>query len=321
MTDGRTVRIASEAIPAIEREVVAPVDLDGAGAGDLGDVGVEGVGRLEGQHRPPGAPVRQAQRLEHLVRSVGREHVGRRRRRRAPGRVRSRRCAAGAPSRIDRDSGASRCRRAPAGARPTNSAGGGSGASLVFSRTRRRAGASGSRPSARRRRAPSGGLDRPSARRRSRMDSAWAARPSASASASTARSDRVERLAVDGDHVVVLEEVVDGQRGREPCGPVGRQDVARARDVVADRRRGPRTAEDGTGVVDQGDEPFGVGAQDLEVLGGHQVRRRRSPPRANRRRPRNRLRRGWPRCPPGGARRRSGDRWRQRPRRRPGRPR
>ena len=41
-----------------------------------GDVGVQGVGRLECGDGPAGTPVGQADRLEHLVGAVGREHVG-----------------------------------------------------------------------------------------------------------------------------------------------------------------------------------------------------------------------------------------------------
>ena len=54
----------------VEGEVGRPLPHRHAGAGDAGDVGVQGVGRLEDGDRPPVAAVGQAQGLEDLVRPV-----------------------------------------------------------------------------------------------------------------------------------------------------------------------------------------------------------------------------------------------------------
>jgi hypothetical protein len=62
----------------VEREVLAALARDDSGVRDLGDVGVQGVGRLEGGHRTARAPVGEAQGLEDLVGAVGHEHLRRR---------------------------------------------------------------------------------------------------------------------------------------------------------------------------------------------------------------------------------------------------
>jgi hypothetical protein len=59
----------------VEGEVVAAVGLDDVGAAHPGDVGVQRIRRLEGERTPTGTAVGEAQRLEHLVGPVRREHL------------------------------------------------------------------------------------------------------------------------------------------------------------------------------------------------------------------------------------------------------
>ena len=120
----------------------------------------------------------------------------------------------------DRGSGASRSRRRPRRRRGARPAGGGLGRLVGVEPdlhvdlrrvVARPSSATSSRgaitvgPSARRRR-------RAVVDRRSRIDSAWASNPSASASASTCGATRSKPASVDGDDVDVLDEVVDGER-------------------------------------------------------------------------------------------------------------
>ena len=106
---------------------------------------------------------------------------------------------------------------------------------------------------------------------RSRIDSAWAASPSASAMAIDVRRHPRQGRLVEGDHVDLLQEVVDPERAREAGRAVGGQHVARPGQVVADARRGAGPAEHGAGVADQRQQGSGIGGHQLEVLGGHHV--------------------------------------------------
>ena len=74
--DGRPGARSRRARPVeVEREVGAALPLDHRGAGDPGDLGVQLIGRLERRHRPAGTGVRQQQHLQHLVGTVGGEHL------------------------------------------------------------------------------------------------------------------------------------------------------------------------------------------------------------------------------------------------------
>ena len=59
----------------VEGEVVGALADGHAGAGDAGDVAVQRVGRLEHGDRAARPAVGEAQRLQHLVGAVGREHL------------------------------------------------------------------------------------------------------------------------------------------------------------------------------------------------------------------------------------------------------
>ena len=59
----------------VQGKVGPALALDHRGPGQVGDVGVQGVGGLEHRHRPARAAVGQAQRLQHLVGAVGAEDL------------------------------------------------------------------------------------------------------------------------------------------------------------------------------------------------------------------------------------------------------
>ena len=59
----------------IEGEVAVPVPLHHAGAGDAGDVAVQGVGGLERGRLAARSPIGEQQGLQHLVGAVGAEHL------------------------------------------------------------------------------------------------------------------------------------------------------------------------------------------------------------------------------------------------------
>ena len=59
----------------VEREVGGPLALDDRRAGDPGDLGMHLVGRLERGDRPTGARVGEQHRLQHLVGTIGDEHL------------------------------------------------------------------------------------------------------------------------------------------------------------------------------------------------------------------------------------------------------
>ena len=114
----------------VEGEVGGALADRHAGAGDAGDVAVQRVGRLEHRDGAAGAAVGEAQRLEHLVGAVGGEDLL------GADAVDARRCASRSARRgavgvavpVERRP----ARRPAPSAKP---AGGGSGASLVLSRT------------------------------------------------------------------------------------------------------------------------------------------------------------------------------------------
>ena len=213
---------------------------------------VQRVGRLEHGDRAAVPAVGEAQRLQHLVRAVGREHLARRRRRAAR---RSRRAARWRPG---RGSGASRRATARRRARRATPAGGGYGrlvgvepdldvdlGRVVALHERRGRRAAGTRLIA---------AVRSTRGRRMRTDSAWASRPSAVGErARRAGATWPSAASSSVDDVHVLREVGDGERAGEAGRAVRGQHVARAGDVVADRGRRPRAAEHRAGVAHQRD--------------------------------------------------------------------
>ena len=83
VTIGRCALDGAERRGEVEREVGGAVGLDDRGAGEPGDVAVQLVRRLERGDGAARAGVGEQQRLQHLVRPVGGEHLLRRRRRAA----------------------------------------------------------------------------------------------------------------------------------------------------------------------------------------------------------------------------------------------
>ena len=92
------------------------------------------------------------------------------------------------------------------------------------------------------------GRRRPS--KRTSTASRWASRPSASARVRIVGPQRREPLARDPLHLVELAERLDGERAAGAGEAAGRQDVVRARGVVAGRLRRPAADEDRAGVAD-----------------------------------------------------------------------
>ena len=290
---------------------------DHRGAGEPADVGVQRVGRLPHRGGAAGAAVGEQQRLQHLVRAVGHEHLGR---------VDVVQPGDGGPQvgrgpvgiAVPVDGG-----RRPSRRRPASSAGGAVGRLVrveahvdvdlgrVVALHERDvvAGPDHASPRPGRRRAQRAGGG---STRRGRRSPRW------SASVSTNGATRSNAGAVDGDDVHLLHEVVDGEGAAEAGRAERGQHVARSGDVVADRRRGQRPAEHGAGVAHQRHQRLGVGRHELQVLGGDEVGHRPWPPRARRPGPGGRPGRSCARCRPAGApRRRAGRarrRWRRPPR-------
>ena len=138
---GRVVRRAQERdvgtrlaeqrdrVVAIDLEIVVAGALDDRGAGDTGDVRVQGVGRFEEERATAGAAEGQQEALQDLVGPVGTEDLWRGDPVQCGNRLAELGGAAG------RDSGGTRRPRARRAARPATPSGGGSGDSFVLSRT------------------------------------------------------------------------------------------------------------------------------------------------------------------------------------------
>ena len=112
----------------VEGEVVPTSALDDGGPGDPCDLRMHLIGRLERRDRPPRPRVGEQHRLEHLVRSVGSEHLVRRHTVEVgDGGAQVERRPIGIAVPFTRDSSAANASR--------NASGGGSGDSLVLRRT------------------------------------------------------------------------------------------------------------------------------------------------------------------------------------------
>ena len=121
VTIGRCSATAASAASRSSEKSAARSPLDDRGAGEPGDVAVQLVRRLERGHRAARAGVGEQQRLQHLVRSVGREHLIR------PHAVQRGDLGAQARWPPGRGSGATRTRDSSAANASRHAAGGGDG--------------------------------------------------------------------------------------------------------------------------------------------------------------------------------------------------